>query len=221
MQKIQRADSKDDCQFTKAKKSKIKKSSTLFFPDPFLDKDGLIRVGGTLGNSQEFAEDFKHPVILLKKSFMVELIVRDAHKKVAHAGRGITLNELRSRYWIVNANSLVTHLISNCVVCRHLRGTTDKQMADLREERITSAPPFMYCGVALFGSFQIKQGRIEVERYGVLFTCSASRAVHIETGDSLETFLHERTTKIHSKKRASMRDQIRPGNQHCGSTDQA
>lgn len=96
MQKIQRADSKDDCQFTKAKKSKIKKSSTSFFPDPFLDKDGLICVGDTLGNSQEFAEDFKHPVILPKKSFMVELIVRDAHKKVAHAGRGITLNELRS-----------------------------------------------------------------------------------------------------------------------------
>lgn len=80
------------------------------------------------------------------------------------------------------------HLISNCVVCRRLRGTTDKQkMADLREERITSAPPFTYCGVDLFGPFQIKQGRIEGERYGVLFACSASRAVHIETGDSLET----------------------------------
>ena len=141
LQKIQRAYSKDDRQFAKAKKSEIRKSSTLFRLDPFLDKDGLIRVGGRLGNSQEFEESFKHPVILPKKSFIVELIIRDAHKKVAHAGRGITLNELRSRYWIVNANSVVRHLIYKCVVCRRPRGPTSQQkMAELPEERITSAP---------------------------------------------------------------------------------
>ena len=87
-------------------------------------------------------------------------------------------------------------------------------MADLPEERITAAPPLTYCGVDLFGPFQIKQGRKEVKRYGVLFTCLASRGVHIETAD-------ERTTKVHSKERASARDQIRPGNQHCGSSDRA
>ena len=188
LQKIQQADSKNDRQFAKAKKSEIKKSSTLYRLDPFLDQDGYIRVGGKLGNSQEFPEDFKHPVILPKKSFIVQLVIRDAHKKVAHAGRGITLNELRSRYWIINANSVVRHFISKCVECRHLRGTTGEQkMADLPEERITSAPPFTYCGVDLFGPFQIKQGRKEVKRYGVLFTCLTSRAVHIETADSLET----------------------------------
>ena len=98
------------------------------------------------------------------------------------------MNELRSRYWIVSANSAVRHLISKCVVCRRLRGTTGEQkMADLPKERITAAPPFTYCGVDLFGPFQIKQGRKEVKRYGVLFTCLASRGVHIETADSLET----------------------------------
>ena len=63
----------------------------------------------------------------------------------------------------------------------------EQKMADLPEERITSAPPFTYCGVDLFGPFQIKQGRKEVKRYGVLFTCLTSRAVHIETADLLET----------------------------------
>lgn len=38
----------------------------------------------------------------------------------------------------------------------------------------------------MFGSFSIqKPGR----RYGVVFTCLASRAVHIETTNSLETFI--------------------------------
>jgi len=107
LQKIQRADGENDRQFVKTKKSEVKKSSALYRPDPFLDQDGLIRVGGRLGNSQEFPEDLKHPVILPKKSFIIDLIVRDAHAKVAHAGRGITLNQLRSQYWIVNANSVV------------------------------------------------------------------------------------------------------------------
>lgn len=188
LRKIQRADCKTDRDFAKARKSEIKKSSTLYRLDPFLDQDGLIRVGGRLRKSQEFPEDFKHPVILPKKSFIVDLIIRDAHKRVAHAGRGITLNELRSQYWIVNANSIVRHLISKCVVCRRLRGAMGEQkMADLPRERITPSPPFTYCGVDYFGPFLIKQGRKEVKRYGVLFTCLASRAVHIETADSLKT----------------------------------
>ena len=101
LQKIQRADGENDRQFVKTKKSEVKKSSALYRLDPFLDQDGLIRVGGRLGNSQEFPKGLKHPVILPKKSFIVDLIVHDAHGKVAHAGRGIMLNKLRSQYWIV------------------------------------------------------------------------------------------------------------------------
>ena len=120
-------------------------------------------------------------------SFIVDLIVRDAYSKVAHAGRGITLSELRSQYWILSVNSVVRHFISKCVVCRRLRGTIGEQkMADLPRERITSSPPFPYSGVDYFGPFYIKQGPKDVKRYGVLLTCIASRAVHIRTADSLE-----------------------------------
>ena len=187
LQKIQQVDFETDRQFAKAMKSEVKKSSTFYRLDPFLDRDGLIRVGGRLSKSQEFSKGFKHPVILAKKILIVKFIVRDAHKKVAHAGRGITLNELRNQYWILNANSVVRHFISKCVVCRHLRGTTGEQkMADLSKGRITPFPPFTYTGVDYFGSFYIKEGRKDAKRYGALFTCLANRAVHIETADSLE-----------------------------------
>ena len=188
LQKVRRVDCESDRQFAKAIKSEIKKSSTLYRLDPFLDPDGLIRVGGRLSKSEEFSESFKHPVILPKKSFVVSLIVGNAHAKVAHAGRGVTLSELRSQYWILSANSVVRHFISKCVVCRRLRGSPGEQkMADLPKERITPSPPFTYSGVDYFGPFYIKQGRKDVKRYGVLFTCLASRAVHIETADTLET----------------------------------
>ena len=60
-------------------------------------------------------------------------------------------------------------------------------MADLPKERITPSLPFNYCGVDYFGPFFIKQERKEAKRYGTICSCLASRAVHIETADSLET----------------------------------
>jgi len=175
LQKVRRVDCESDCQFAKAIKSEMKKSSTFDHLDPFLDWDGLVRVGGRLSKSEEFSEGFKHPVILPKKSFIVYLIIHEAHTKAVHAGRGITLGELRSQYWILNANSVVRHFISKCVVCCHLRGTTGEQkMADLPKERITPSPPFTYSGVEYFGPFYIKQGQKDVKCYGVLFTCLAS-----------------------------------------------
>lgn len=61
------------------------------------------------------------------------------------------------------------------------------KMADLPYERCSDAPPFTYSGVDLFGPFQVKNGCKIEKRYGVLFTCLASRAVHIEMSASLET----------------------------------
>ncbi len=63
--------------------------------------------------------------------------------------------------------------ISKCVKCRYLRGSTGEQkMADLPSQCVEPAPPFV---------------RSTVKRYGALFTCLASRAVHIEVTDTMGT----------------------------------
>ena len=54
-------------------------------------------------------------------------------------------------------------------------------MADLPIDE----PHFTNRVVDIFGPFLIKEGRKELKRYGALFICLSSRAVHIET--SLET----------------------------------
>lgn len=38
-----------------------------------------------------------------------------------------------------------------------------------------------------FGPFIVKQGRKEIKRYGLLFTCMCSRAIHIEMLDDMST----------------------------------
>ena len=83
---------------------------------------------------------------------------------------------------------MVRQFISKCVTCRYLRGTVGEQkMADLLKSRVEPAPPFTYCGVDFFGPWHVQRGRSVVKRYGALFTSFASKAVHIEVADSLET----------------------------------
>ena len=172
----------------KSDKLVIRKSSTLFRLDPFVDNDGLIRVGGRLRRSEELSEDQKYPIVIPKKGHITTLLIQDAHKRTAHSGRGITLNELRNNYWVINGNSAVRWFILKCVVCRRLRSSpTTQKMADLPSDRACTAPPFTHCAVDYFGPFTVKEGRKVLKRYGVLFTCLASRAIHLESAISLET----------------------------------
>ncbi|XP_069983718.1 uncharacterized protein [Penaeus vannamei] len=61
-------------------------------------------------------------------------------------------------------------------------------MADLPEDRITSnVPPFTHTGTDCFGPFLVKKGRSNLKRYGVIFTCLVTRAIHIEVVESMET----------------------------------
>ena len=63
----------------------------------------------------------------------------------------------------------------------------EQKMADLPNDRTIDEPPFTNCGVDMFGPFLIKEERKELKRFGALFTCLSSRAVHIECTCSLET----------------------------------
>ena len=60
-------------------------------------------------------------------------------------------------------------------------------MSNLPSDRLEPAPPFTYSGVDFFGPFYIKEGRSERKRWGCLFTCLVSRAIHIEVINGLST----------------------------------
>ena len=181
---------KEDQNHSKSERKKrvVSKSSTLLRLDPFIDENGLIRVGGRIRNVS-IDDKAKHPIVLPKKEYLSELVARQLHERVEHQGRGITMNEVRSSgYWIIGGKSVVAKLIKKCATCQRLRATvTDQKMANLPKERLEASPPFTYSAVDYFGPWYIKQGRKEMKRYGVLFTCMSSRAIHLEVSETLET----------------------------------
>ncbi|XP_078352700.1 uncharacterized protein LOC144637505 [Oculina patagonica] len=165
-----------------------KKTSAIHRLNPVLGQHGILRVGGRIDEA-DLPYYIRHPIILPKKSHVTELIFRHLHQRVHHQDRARTHAEIRtSCFWIINGSSTVGHHVSKCVTCKKLRGTPEQQkMSDLPPDRLEQAPPFTYSAVDYFGPWYKKEGRKEMKRYGVLFTCMASRAVHLETAASLTT----------------------------------
>ena len=83
----------------------------------------------------------------------------------------------------------VSKNLGRCLRCIRTRTKVSSQlMADLPAVRITpNNPPIHAVGVDYFGPILVRQGRSTPKRYGCLFTCLASRAVHVEVAYDLTT----------------------------------
>lgn len=171
----------------------LPRQSPLAHLNPFLDKEGIIRVGGRLQHaSLGFAET--HPIILPGKSHVALLIVRDCHEKSFHQGRLITEGSIRSTgYWITGVKRLISSTLRQCVRCRRLRSKEEYQiMSTLPEDRVKVEPPFSNTGVDVFGPWEVvtrktRGGAANSKRWAALFTCLSTRAVHIEVLESMST----------------------------------
>ena len=166
----------------------VSRKSSIFKLEPFKDDDGMLRVQGRL-QSAPISDAARQPLILPKDHHVAKLVVRHTHEWISkHSGREYVLSRVREKYWIPQGRPLVNRVLQNCVVCKKLRGKLGIQrMADLPTDRVTpDKPPFTYTGVDCFGPFYVKRGRAQEKRYGCLFTCLTTRAIHIEKLNSMD-----------------------------------
>lgn len=169
----------------------VVKGSPLRNLDPYLDDEGLLRVGGRILTGDLLAGS-NGPIIIPKKSHVASLLVKYYHQKCRHQGRHITEGGVRSAgYWIMGAKRLVSSVLNSCITCRKLRRKPEIQkMGNLPDFRCKPSPPFTYVGVDTFGPWEVsarktRGGVANSKRWAILFTCLASRAVHIELVDEM------------------------------------
>lgn len=167
----------------------ITRKSTIYTLEPWLDKEGLLRVGGRLSSGHLKTQD--DPILLPREHPVTELIIREVHQTVAgHSGREHTVALVRQNYWVPQIRRKVDTILRRCFVCRRNNWKTPHQrQAPLPEERVTpGAAPFSSTGVDCFGPFLVKQGRgrAPLKRWGCIFTCMATRAVHLEVLMSMD-----------------------------------
>lgn len=165
----------------------VPKSSSLRSLTPILAK-GLLRVGGRIEEAS-LPFDTRHPIILPKNHDLTSAVIRQSHVEVGHGGAEHTLARVREKFWITDGKSRVKFVLKDCIICKKTNRTMMQQkMSSLPAERLRAHdPPFTVTGSDCFGPIMVKRGRSTVKRYGVLFTCFATRAVHIELLPNMDT----------------------------------
>ena len=150
--------------------------------------DGVLRVGGRLDKAP-IPYEARHPAILPHTSHLTELIVNHYHVQAGHSGLNHTLSLVTQHYWIVKGTSAVKRILRQCAHCRLRNAKPGQQiMAELPRQRLgLEMHPFTFTGVDFFGPFLVRYKRSEVKRYGCLFTCLTTRAVHLELAEDLST----------------------------------
>ena len=173
----------------KSKKPRSK-SSPLLPLNPFLDADGILRVGGRQQHSN-VSYDTQHPVILHGKHPLTKLLVHTEHLRLLHAGPQLVSASLGRRFYILGGKA-VRSVTRSCVVCRR-RSLQPRppMMGQLPPERVTPDLVFSRVGVDYAGPLYIKYGYVRkptvVKAYVAVFVSLSVKSVHLELVSDLTT----------------------------------
>ncbi|XP_025192641.1 uncharacterized protein LOC112592702 [Melanaphis sacchari] len=172
----------------------VRRSSALIRLSPFIDKHGLIRVGGRLMNAS-ISHDSKYPILLPSKSIVTKLIFNYEHRRLMHAGPQALLAHVSHKYWPLRGREIARKTVHHCIQCFRTKPTfSSPLMAPLPRERVTISRAFSKTGVDYCGPIMVRSGLRKVtpiKTYICVFVCMVTRAIHLELVSSLaaEDFL--------------------------------
>ncbi|XP_075343516.1 uncharacterized protein LOC142401954 [Odontesthes bonariensis] len=179
----------DEYRLLKSGKS-ISRSSRLIALAPEFDSESeVIRVGGRLRRSEDLAYSSLHPVVLDPTHPVTRLLIQDFDNRLLHPGPERVFAEIRRSYWILRGREAVRRFQRTCTECRRWRSRpTVPKMADLPVARLRLYKPVFYStGMDCFGPFEVKLGRRVEKRWGIIFKCLTTRAVHLDVLTSIDT----------------------------------
>lgn len=124
---------------------------------PFIDANGILRVGGRLTNAM-ISYDMKHQLLLPYDHHFTRTLFHHTHIKQFHAGPQLLLSTIRNEFWPIKGKHLANKTYRSCILCYKFKPTLSHQlMGNLPASRITPARPFSTTDVDLSGPYNIKQ----------------------------------------------------------------
>ena len=117
-------------------------------------------------------------------------LVQRIHVETLHGGVSLTMASIREQYWIPTLRLLVKSVRSACWGCKRFIASplTVPPPGPLPTDRTNGGAAFEVIGTDFAGPIKYKQRKKSDEKaYLAIFTCSLSRAVHLELLSSLET----------------------------------
>ena len=167
-------------------------SSSLLSLHPFLDKSGVLHVGGREQlSSRPFISC--HPAILHGSHHLTRLIIHSEHIRLRHAGPTLLSTSLSHRFHIIGCKRFVRSVTCGCIVCRRNTMRPLPQLMGMQaSNRATySRSCFESVGVDLTGPVYVKYGYVRkpkvVKAYICIFVSLTVRAVHLEAVSDLTT----------------------------------
>ena len=155
----------------------IHEDSPLAKVTPYLDIDGVLRVGGRLTNAP-LQHCTKHPIILPRLSHLTRLIILQVHDQWWCSAAERTLAQFRQSYWAPGGRSAVRSALFHCKKCRNRNFKPQiPLMAALPADRVVpSQPAFTITGIDFCGPLAVIIHRRTHKGYGCLFTCMSDIA---------------------------------------------
>ncbi|XP_016138710.1 uncharacterized protein [Sinocyclocheilus grahami] len=165
---------------------------------PEIDKSELKKSAfcGVVAVDRQFGSEYKTWTELVKA------IAQELHGAAGESGEPTAntyqtaemyilqkVQKIRRQFWVLRGRAAIRILQHACTECQRLRAKpTFPKMADLPLARLRFyKPAFHSTGMDCFGPFLVKIGRRVEKRWGILYKCLTTRAVHIDLLNSLDT----------------------------------
>ena len=194
----------EDLKRSTSKHKSVHQNSRVRNLDPFLDDEGVLRIGGRM-HKMKGPMEILHPILLdaakpkkLQAGDYVSKLIMQQHIRNYHAGPSHTVAALRTKgYWIIRARRSCESVFKTCVTCqKENKRRYMQKMAPLEVNRVTThMRPFtavhadsvgpILCYIDPKPAKGIPDDRRSWKCHVYAFVCSSTRCTHLELAMSL------------------------------------